>query len=117
MRTKASVRRYEMPRAPRRLRAGARAIREIRKYQRTTSLLMRRLPFARLVREITEDFARERMRWTAAALAALQEAAESYVVHLLEDTNLLTLHRGRQTIDVRDLQMARRLRGPNDVGC
>ena len=80
-------------------------------YQRSTDLLIRRLPFARLVREVTLDFARHELRWTATALAALQEAAEDYLVHLMEDTNLMAIHRGRQTIDVKDIRGARRIRG------
>lgn len=86
------------------------ALREIRRYQKSTELLLRKLPFQRLVREITHDV-RRCFRFQSAALAALQEAAEAYLVALLEDTNLCAVHAGRVTVQVRDMQLARKLRG------
>ncbi len=58
---------------PRRYRPGTLALREIRKYQKSTDLLIRKLPFGRLVREITNNVSPEPFRWTAEALDALQE--------------------------------------------
>ena len=90
---------------------GTKALKEIRAYQRSTNLLLRRLPFARLVREIQEGFTFERYRWQAAALLALQEATEAHLVGLFEDTNLCAVHAKRVTIMPRDMQLARRIRG------
>ena len=91
-------------------RPGSVALREIRRFQKSTGLLIRRLPFQRLVREIAVDFKKD-LRFQSTALQALQEAAEAYLVGLFEDTNLLAIHAGRVTIMVRDLQLARRIRG------
>lgn len=88
------------------------ALREIRKYQKSTDLLMRKLPFSRLVREIGNQVSPEPFRWTKDALLALQEATEDFVVHLFEDTNLCALHAKRVTIQPKDFQLARRIRGP-----
>mmetsp|Transcript_20041 Transcript_20041/g.40856 ORF Transcript_20041/g.40856 Transcript_20041/m.40856 type:complete len:150 (+) Transcript_20041:45-494(+) len=102
-------------RKPHRFRPGTVALREIRKYQRSTELLIRKLPFARLVREITQTYnstpADGEKRWQAEALLALQEAAEYYMVHLFEDSNLCAIHAKRVTIMVKDIQLARRIRG------
>jgi histone H3/H4 len=71
-----------------RFRPGTKALREIRNFQRSTSLLLRKLPFARLVRQIAnEHFARpgQEFRWQATALEALQNSAEDYLVKLFED--------------------------------
>lgn len=99
-------------RKPRRFRPGTVALREIRKYQKSTDLLIRKLPFARLVREIGNQVAPEPFRWTAEALLALQEATEDFMVHLFEDCNLCAIHAKRVTIMPKDLQLARRIRGP-----
>ncbi len=96
-----------------RRRPGQVAIREIRHYQKTTDLLLRRLPFQRLVRDVQvlqDDTRLHLFRWKAEALHALQEAAEGFLVHLLEDCNLMTLHAKRITIMNRDLQLVRRIR-------
>jgi histone H3/H4 len=97
---------------PRRYRPGERALREIRFYQRNTELLIRKLPFARLVREVQTYFFRKPYRWQAEAMSALQEAAESHLVGLFEDANLCTIHAKRVTIMPKDIQLARRIRGP-----
>jgi histone H3 len=96
----------------RRYRPGERALREIRFYQRNTDLLIRRLPFARLVREVQTYFFRKSYRWQAEAMVALQEAAEAHLVGLFEDANLCTIHAKRVTIMPKDMQLARRIRGP-----
>lgn len=95
---------------PHRFRPGTVALREIRKYQKSTELLVRKLPFQRLVREIAQDFKTD-LRFQASAIAALQEASESYLVGLFEDTNLCAIHTKRVTIMPKDVQLARRLRG------
>ncbi|KAH9815569.1 histone H3-like centromeric protein A [Melampsora americana] len=103
-------------RKPHRYRPGTVALRQIRQYQKSTDLLMRKLPFARLVREIAMDFATATdnevgLRWQSTALLALQEAAEAYLVHMFEDTNLCAIHAKRVTIMKRDMALARRIRG------
>lgn len=95
---------------PHRYRPGTVALREIRKYQKSTDTLIRKLPFQRLVREISQDFKAD-MRWQSTAMLALQEAAEAYLIGLFEDTNLCAIHAKRVTIMPKDMQLARRIRG------
>ncbi|KAL3146538.1 5-hydroxytryptamine receptor 4 [Trebouxia sp. C0010 RCD-2024] len=122
---------------PHRYRPGTVALREIRKYQKSTELLIRKLPFQRLVREIAQDFKTgvchasvaafgcqhvrnslnvvafvcADLRFQSSAVLALQEAAEAYLVSLFEDTNLCAIHAKRVTIMPKDIQLARRIRG------
>ena len=113
---------------PHRFRPGTVALREIRRYQKSTELLIRKLPFQRLVREIAQDFkvrffsiftqlkhayhsSQTDLRFQSSAVMALQEAAEAYLVSLFEDTNLAAIHAKRVTIQPKDLALARRLRG------
>ena len=95
---------------PHRYRPGTVAIREIRKYQKSTELLIKKLPFQRVVREIAQDF-NSNLRFQASAIAALQEATESYIVSLFEDTNLCAIHAKRVTIMPKDIILAKRIRG------
>ncbi|VDD90054.1 unnamed protein product [Enterobius vermicularis] len=95
---------------PRRYRPGTVALREIRKYQKSTELLIRKLPFQRLVREIAQDYKTD-LHFQSAAIAALQEASEAYLVELFEDTNLCAIHAKRVTIMPKDMNLARRVRG------
>ena len=95
---------------PMRYHPGTVALCEIRRYQKTTELLIRKLPFNRLVREIAQDFKTD-LRFQAQAIGALQEAAEAYLVGLFEDTNLCGIHAKRLTIMPKDIQLARRIRG------
>jgi histone H3 len=95
---------------PHRFRPGTRALMEIRKYQKSINLLIPKLPFSRLVREIGASF-RNDLRWQSTAILALGEATEAYLVSLFEDTNLCAIHARRCTILPKDLQLARRLRG------
>ncbi|KAF8710383.1 protein heterodimerization, partial [Rhizoctonia solani] len=95
---------------PHRFRPGTVALREIRRYQKSTELLIRKLPFQRLVREIAQDFKTD-LRFQSSAVLALQEASEAYLVSLFEDTNLAAIHAKRVTIQPKDLALARRLRG------
>ena len=79
---------------PHRYRPGTVALREIRRYQKSTELLIRKLPFQRLVREIAQDFKTD-LRFQSSAVVALQEASEAYLVGLFEDTNLCAIHAKR----------------------
>ena len=91
-------------------RPGTVALREIRKYQKSTELLIRKLPFQRLVREVAQDFKTD-LRFQSHAIMALQEASEAYLTSLFEDTNLCAIHAKRVTIMPKDIQLARRIRG------
>ena len=93
-----------------RYRPGTVALREIRRYQKSTELLIRKLPFQRLVREVAQD-RRSDLRFESKAILALQEASEAYLVGLFEDANLLAIHGKRVTILIKDIQLARRIRG------
>ena len=95
---------------PHRYRPGTVALREIRKYQKSTDLLIRKLPFQKVVREIAGEFKSD-LRFQSQAVLALQEAAEAYLVGLFEDTNLCAIHAKRVTIMPKDMQLARRIRG------
>ncbi|RAH80241.1 histone-fold-containing protein [Aspergillus japonicus CBS 114.51] len=99
----------------RRYKPGTVALKEIRHYQRSFDLLIRKLPFARLVREVALDLlpaeVGSELRWQSHAILALQEAAEAFLVHLFEDTNLCAIHAKRVTIMQKDIQLARRIRG------
>ncbi|XP_061506229.1 uncharacterized protein LOC1267439 [Anopheles gambiae] len=100
---------------PHRYRPGTVALREIRRYQKSTELLIRKLPFQRLVREIAQDFKTD-LRFQSSAVMALQEASEAYLVGLFEDTNLCAIHAKRVTIMPKDIQLARRIRGERAGG-
>ena len=102
-------------RRPHRYKPGTIALREIRRYQQSTDLLLLKLPFARLVREVSQYLlppsVGAELRWQSQAIQALQEASEAFLVHLFEDTNLCAIHAKRVTIMQKDIQLARRLRG------
>ena len=97
-------------RRPRRYRPGTVALREIRRYQRSSELLIRRMPFQRLVREIAQTH-NPYLRFQSGAILALQESAEAYLVGLLEDSNLCAIHVKRVTIMPKDMQLAWQIRG------
>ena len=86
------------------------ALTEIRRYQASNDLVIRKLPFQRLVREVAQKLNVD-MRFQVAALEALQEAAESYMVGLFESANLAAVHAHRVTLTIKDLLLARRIRG------
>ena len=102
---------------PHRYRPGTVALREIRRYQKSTELLIKKLPFQRLVREIVLDVDVLPKKWLGEvrfqgqALMALQESAEAYLVGLFEDSNLCAIHAKRVTIMPKDIQLARRICG------
>ena len=95
----------------RKYRPGTVALREIRQYQKSTELLIRKLPFSRLVCEIAQEVGKTDMRFQGSAIICLQEAAEAYLVSLLEDANLCAIHAKRVTIMPKDVQLACRIRG------
>ena len=94
----------------RRFLPGTVALRDIRRYQKGTEMLLRKLPFQRLVRELAQ-VEKEGIRFQASAVLAMQEATESYMINLFADTCMCAIHGGRVTIMPRDIQLARRLRG------
>ena len=94
----------------RRYRPGTVALREIRRYQKSTDLLIKKAPFQRLVREVAQDFKAD-LRFQSSAVMAMQEASEAYLVGVFEDTNLCAIHARRVTIMPKDMQLARRIRG------
>jgi len=100
------------PRIGRPYRPSSLALQQIRRYQKSASLLIKRHPFQRLVRDIAKPYHK---KFQLAALSALQEAAEAYLVGLFEDTNLCTIHAKRVTIMPKDIQLARRIRGENEL--
>ncbi|XP_078388947.1 histone H3, embryonic-like [Cetorhinus maximus] len=93
---------------PHRYEPGTVALREIRRYQRS-ELLIRKLAFQRLVREIAQDFSV--LLAQGSAVMALQEASEAYLVGLFEEAKLCAIHAKRVTIMPEDIQLARRIRG------
>ena len=95
---------------PHRYRAGTVALSDIRHFQKSTALLICKLPFQRLVREIAQDFKTD-LRFQSAAILCLQEAAEAYLIGLFDDSNLCAIHARRVTIMPKDIQLARRIRG------
>ena len=90
---------------------GTVVLQEICRYQKSTELLIRKLPFQQLVREIAQDLGKMNMRFQSGAIMALQEALEAYLVGLLEDSNLCAIHTKRVTIMPKDIQLAHRIRG------
>jgi histone H3/H4 len=104
------------PKTPkRRARPGVQALREIRRLQRSGELLLRKLPFARLCRQVSQEIFHKDLRWQASALLALQEACEAHLVHTFENANLCAIHAKRVTIMVKDIHLARRILGPARV--
>jgi len=93
---------------PHRFRPGTVALREIRRYQKSTNLLIPKLPFQRLVRELAQEFKSD-LRFQANAITALQEAAEAYLIGLFELTNLAAIHNKRVTIMPKDMDLVRRI--------
>jgi len=97
-----------------RYRPGTVALREIRKLQRSTELLIPKKPFQRLVKEVAQNY-KTGLRFQSTALVVLQEAAEDYIVGVMEDSVLCAVHGGRQTLMAKDMALARRIRGPERV--
>ena len=95
---------------PYRLRPGTKALREVRKLQKTTHNVIPRVPFERLVRELLDD-ANGTARIRKQALRALQEAAESYVTDVLRQGNTYAIHAKRTTLCTADLDFAKQHTG------
>ena len=89
---------------------GTVALREIRRYQKSAELLIPKLPFQRLVREVASHYKTD-LKFKSEALGALHEACEAYLVGLFEDANLCAIHAKRVTIMPKDIQLSRRIRG------
>lgn len=94
----------------RKFKAGTIALREVKKYQKQLDCVLPRAPFMRLVKSITLEV-NDMMRYSSDAIQALQEASEHYLVGVFEDTNLCCIHANRSTIQKKDMQLARRIRG------
>ncbi|CAD6936729.1 unnamed protein product [Tilletia controversa] len=105
-----AAKKYGNVKKPHRYKPGTVALREIRRYQQSTELLIRKLLFQRLVKEISQDIKTD-LRFQSAAIGALQEASEAYLVDLFADTNLAAIHAKRVTVMPKDMALARRLRG------
>ena len=89
---------------------GVQALKEIQKYQKGANLLIRRVPFQRLVREVIQKW-REGLKLQSSAALALQEASEAFLVGLMEQANLCAIHAKRVTIMPRDIHLACRIQG------
>ena len=96
------------------------ALREIRRYQKSTECLIKRFPFQKLIQEISQEYCicpqgpgtpSMQVRFQSTAIAAPQEAAENFIVGLFEDVNLLAVHAKRVTVMPRDIRLALRIRG------
>lgn len=97
-----------------RTKPGAVALREIRKFQESTKLLLRKGPFQGIVRLIGEMVSGRGERWQPAALLALQEASEAFLVRVFEEANLCAIHARRKTVMLKDIYLALRLSGAPD---
>ena len=95
------------------------ALREIRWYQRSTENLIKKTPFQKLIREISQEYRicpdgpgtpSVQAHFQSTAIAALQEAAENFIVGLFEDVNLLAIHARHVTIMPHDIRLALRIR-------
>ena len=96
-------------RKPRRYRPGTVALRQIRKYQRSTELFIRKLSFQRLVKEVVMQMFQQQYRFQSTALLALQEASEQFLVNMFEKVNHIAIHANRQTIMSKDVYLWDRL--------
>ena len=105
---------------PHRYHPGLLALREICRYQQSTESLIRKNPFNKLIKEISQEYRicsegpgtpSVQVRFQSTALAALQEAAENFLIGLFEDVNLLAVHAKRVTVMPRDIRLALRIRG------
>ena len=94
----------------RRARPGAKALREIKQYQRSGDNVIAKAPLRRLIKEISNRISPD-ARYSLGAIGAIQECIEGYMVSLFEDTNLCAIHARRVTIMSKDMKLARRIRG------
>jgi histone H3 len=105
---KAAVAESDIKKKKKRFRPGTKALREIKRYQKSTDLVIQKAPFRRLVRAIAEPLGP--FRFQSSALSALQEAAEAYLVGIFEDAQACAIHANRITIQPKDLALTRRIR-------
>ena len=96
-------------RKARKFRPGTVALMQIRRYQRSTELLIRKLPFQRLVKEVVLQMFQQQYRFQSTALLALQEASEQFLVNMFEKVNHIAIHANRQTIMSKDVYLWDRL--------
>ena len=96
-------------RKPYRYRPGTVALRQIQKYQKSTELLIRKIPFQRLVREVVYQMNKKDYRIQSTALLALQEASEDFLVHMFDQCNQIAIHGKRTTLMVKDILLWKRL--------
>ena len=96
-------------RKTRRFRPGTIALRQIKRYQKSTELLIRKLPFQRLVREITYEMRDNSWRFRPQALLAIQEASENFLVNMFDQCNHIAIHGKRTTLLVKDIKLWGRL--------
>lgn len=99
----------------RRYKPGTVALREVRRYQRGTDLLIRRLPYQRFVRSVADTHASgtnnaEGLRFQGAAIDLLQEASENYLISCLIDAKKLSAHANRIGVNKRDIAMVLEVR-------
>jgi len=92
-----------------RFRPGTVALRQIRKYQKSTELLIRKFPFQRLVKEVATQMFKQQYRFQSTAILALQEASEEFLVRMFEMVNHIAIHANRQTIKSKDIYLWDRL--------
>ena len=93
----------------RRFRPGTVSLREIRRYQKSTELLIRKIPFQRLIKEITYNIKDKSWRFQSQSLLALQEAAEDFLVNMFDQCNHIAIHGKRTTVMIKDIQLWDRL--------
>ena len=98
---------------PRRFRSGTVALREIVRHQKSTELLIRKIPFQRLVREVSQevcrDLGRDPVRYQSTAILALQEAAEAFLVRMFSQVNDIAIVGKLVTIQDKHVLLWRRL--------
>lgn len=107
---------------PYQYRPGTVALRQIRRYQKSTELLIHKMPFQRLAREIVQDLNKrvsfprhDANRFQSTLLLAMQESVEAFSVELFEDANLCAIHAKRVTIMPKDMQLSLRIRGESHL--
>ena len=100
-------------RKKRRFRPGTVALKQIKRYQKSTELLIRKLPFQRLVREVSHQVSRDKgvdpFRYQSTAILALQEASEDFLVRMFSQCNDICIHGKRVTVQQKDIQLWKRL--------
>ena len=94
---------------PQRKFPGYQALKEIRRQQASTDMLLRITPFTRIIKEIIYQITPREYRIQTAAIRALMEAAQSFMITLFDSANLCTAHAKRVTLMTSDIQLVRRI--------